>query len=245
VDLKIKNKKALVLGASSGLGRAVAQSLVNEGVQVAICSRDEKRINQAAKDLKAHLALTCDLSQPGAATKLVEQVLSKWGNIDILVTNTGGPPKGNFADLKRSQWETGFQDLWLSTVEAIQGVLPGMIKEKWGRLLLITSVAAKEPMPSLTISNGLRAGLLGLTKTMSQEYAVHGITVNALLPGYTDTERLQELAVPAAKMTSQIPAGRLGRPEELGALAAFLASNQASYVTGQAIAVDGGYLRGI
>ena len=120
-----------------------------------------------------------------------------------------------------------------------------MVKEKWGRILLITSVAAKEPMASLTVSNGLRAGLLGLTKTISQEYAAHGVTINAILPGYTGTERLKELGLPEEKMTSQIPARRLGRPEELGALTAFLASERASYITGQAIAIDGGYLHGI
>jgi 3-oxoacyl-[acyl-carrier protein] reductase len=124
-------------------------------------------------------------------------------------------------------------------------VLPEMRQRQWGRILLVSSAAAREPMPQLNISNGLRAGLLGLTKSVSNEIAQHGITINCLLPGFTDTERLQELKIPKEKITSQIPAGRIGKPEELAALAAFLASEQAAYITGQAIACDGGYLRSI
>jgi len=133
----------------------------------------------------------------------------------------------------------------LSATESIVAALPGMKERRWGRILLVTSFAAREPMPHLTFSNGLRAGLLGLTKTVSNEIAGFGVTINCLLPGYTDTERLRELKIPADKITAQIPAGRLGRPEEFGALAAFLASEPAAYITGQAVACDGGALRSI
>jgi len=245
MDLRIKGKRALVQGASQGLGRAIAEALIREGAQVAICSRDEGRITKAAREMGAAAGIAADLSRPGAGTALIQQVERQLGGLDILVTNTGGPPKGPFEELTPAQWQEGFQSLWLSATDSIRAALPGMRQRKWGRILLVTSAAAREPMAGLNISNGLRAGLLGLTKSISNEVARDGITINALLPGYTDTERLQELNIPTDKITSQIPAGRLGKPEELAALAAFLASEPAAYVTGQAIACDGGYLRSI
>ncbi len=244
MDFGLKGKRALVLGASAGLGRGVAQALIGEGVRVAIASRDPGRIEAARKALGAQAALTVDLTTPGAGRSVVEQTLAALGGIDILVVNTGGPPKGAFAEITSAQWQAGFQSLWLSTVDAIQAALPTMTQQGFGRILLITSVAAREPMRHLTVSNGLRAGLTGLAKSLSLEVAKDGITVNCLLPGYTDTERLRELKVPQDELTQAIPAGRLGRPEELGAFAAFLVSTQAAYVTGQAIAIDGGWLKG-
>ena len=246
MDFRIKNRRALVLGASMGLGKGVAKTLAQEGAKVAIVSRDEGRINKAAREIGAAAALVADLTLPNTGKKLIEQAeKALGGNIEILVTNAGGPPKGSFQDLTTEQWQAGFQSLWLAAVETMQGVLPKMKENKWGRILLITSVAAREPMPGLNVSNGLRAGLLGLTRSVSNEVAPFGVTINALLPGYTDTERLKELAVPTDKMIAQIPAGRLGTTDELGALATFLSSDQAGYITGQTIAIDGGYLRGI
>ncbi len=243
MDFGLNGKRALVVGASSGLGRAIASALIGEGVQTAICSRDQSRIQAAAKEIGAALGLVCDLAEPGAGRAVIEKLLAAWGRLDILVMNTGGPPKGNFAEVTDTQWQAGFQNLWLGAVDAFKAVLPTMQKGKWGRLLLVTSAAAKEPMASLTISNGLRAGLTGLAKSLSQEVARDGITVNCLLPGYTDTDRLRELGIAPDKIAAMVPAGRLGKPEELAALAAFLCSEQAAYITGQAIAVDGGYLR--
>jgi 3-oxoacyl-[acyl-carrier protein] reductase len=244
MDLGLKGKRALVMGGSAGIGRAIAEALVAEGATVGICARNEARLREAASAMKA-TPFTCDLSVPGAGAKLVAEAQAKLGGVDILVTNTGGPPSGKFQDITPEAWQKGFQGLWMSAVDAMRAALPTMKERRWGRVLLITSVAAKEPLDGLTVSNGLRAGLLGLAKSVSLEVAPFGVTINALLPGYTRTERLAELAVDEKTMTSKIPAGRLGTTEELAALTTFLASTHAGYVTGQMIACDGGYLRGI
>jgi 3-oxoacyl-[acyl-carrier protein] reductase len=244
MDLGLRGRRALVLGASSGLGYAIASQLVKEGARVAICSRDEGRIRDAAQRMGAALAVTADLAKPGTTKELVEKVIGAMGGVDILVANTGGPPKGSIEKLTAEQWQEGFQSLWMSVVEGLQAALPGMKDRRWGRIILVTSVAAREAMPLLTVSNGLRAGLMGLVKSVSNEVAEHGITINGVLPGYHATDRLKELGVPEDKITSAIPARRLGKPEELGALAAFLASEQAGYITGQSIVADGGWMRG-
>lgn len=244
MDLGLRGRRALVLGASSGLGYAIAAQLVKEGAKVAICSRDETRIRDAAQRMGAALAVTADLTKPGTTRELVEKIVETMGGVDILVLNTGGPPKGSIEKITAEQWQEGFQSLWMSVVEGLQAALPGMKERHWGRIILVTSVAAREAMPLLTVSNGLRAGLMGLVKTVSNEVAEHGITINGVLPGYHGTERLKELGVPEDKITSAIPARRLGKPEELGALAAFLASEQAGYITGQSIVADGGWMRG-
>ncbi len=244
MDLGIRGRVALVQGASAGLGRAIAKALIDEGVRVAICSRDSERLARARNELGAELAIASDLSTPGAAAALARQVEDALGSCDILVHNTGGPPKVPFVEVSTAQWQAGFEGLWLAAVDSIQAVLPGMRARGWGRVLLVTSVAAKEPMAGLTISNGLRAGLLGLAKSLSNEVAADGITVNCLLPGYTDTERLRDLKVNYDAVAASVPARRVGRPEEFAALAAFLASERAGYITGQAVACDGGWLRG-
>lgn len=245
MDMKIAGRRALVFGASKGLGKAVARELVAEGVRVAIVARDPARIAATAAEIGA-IGIAGDVSSPGNSQALVEQAVKALGGpIDILVTNTGGPPAGTFERMTAADWQKGFDNLWMSTVESVLAVLPHMRERKWGRILAVTSISAREPQPGLVISNSLRAGLLGLINSVSRDVAKDGITMNALLPGYTATDRMKELGVDDATMGPKIPAGRIGRPEEFAALAAFLASDRASYITGQAIAVDGGLLNSI
>jgi len=245
MELGLKGKRALVLGGSRGLGKAVAQALAAEGARVAICSRNAERLGAAAVEVGAEIFIAIDLSQPGAARRAVEQAQMRLGGLDVLLVNTGGPPKAKFQETTDAQWRSEFESLWMGAVDSIQAALPAMRAQKWGRILVVTSVAAKEPMPALTISNGFRAGLLGLVKSLAHEVAIDGVTVNALLPGFTRTERLVELGTTDAQIAAQVPAGRMGLPEEFGAMAAFLASQPAAYVTGQAIAIDGGWMRGL
>ncbi|OFZ47629.1 MAG: short-chain dehydrogenase [Bdellovibrionales bacterium RIFOXYB1_FULL_37_110] len=244
MDLRINGKIALVFGASKGLGKAVAAQLAQEGAKVILASRNRELLEKAKKEIGALDIMVTDLKVETDATRVVNEVSEQYGGVDILVTNSGGPTNGLFQDIKINDWKDQYQNLFLSPIEAIHAALPYMKKNSWGRILLITSVAAKEPIMNLTISNGLRAGLMGLVKSISNEVAANGITINALLPGYTLTERLKELNVNEQKISEQIPARRLGKPEELGSLACFLASDKAAYITGQMIACDGGYLKG-
>jgi len=245
VDYRIKGRRALVMGASRGLGRAVAEALLAEGVKTAICARDPARLERTAKEIGA-IGIPCDLSQPGAAAKLVEEAAKRLGGtIDILLVNTGGPSPASFDKIDDAQWRAGFEQLWLSAVAPIRAALPGMRAQRWGRILLITSIAAREPLPNLMMSNALRAGLHGMANALSREIGPDGITVNALMPGYTLTERLKEAGFKAEEVAKTVPLGRIGKPEEFAALACFLASEPAGYITGQAIACDGGMLRSI
>jgi 3-oxoacyl-[acyl-carrier protein] reductase len=244
MDLQLKNKRALVFGASTGIGRAIAEVLVHEGATVTLCSRNEEKLKNAAKETGAAHFISCDLTKAGEAKQATEKALANMGGIDILVTNTGGPNKGGFADISETQWQQDFQSLWMSVVESLQIALPKMKENHFGRILLVTSLAAKEPLPGLTTSNGLRAGLAGLGKSVANEYAPFGITVNLLLPGYTNTDRLKELKLTEERIRQMVPAGRLGDPRELADLAAFLASPRAGYITGQSFVVDGGVTRG-
>lgn len=245
MDLGIRGKKAIVFGASSGLGKAVAHALAQEGVEVAIGARNTEKLEKAQKETGAKFSGTVDMSQAGSAKNFTLKCMEKIGGADIVVINTGGPPKGTFDAVTDAQWADGFQALWMSSVDVINTVLPHMKKNKWGRILLITSAAAKEPIAELTISNGLRAGLLGLARSLSHEVAPFGITVNSLLPGHTDTERLTNLGIDKNKIIAHIPAGRLGTTKEFGALGAFLASDLAGFITGQAVVADGGSQKGI
>jgi len=243
MDLGLKGKKALVEGASSGLGVAIAEAFVKEGVQVAIASSSLERIKKAGSEIGAAAFFEVDLDKPEAGSTLVEKAAASLGGLDILVTNTGGPKVASFQELSSKDWEEGFRHLFMSAVESIQAALPIMKKGNWGRILLLTSCAAKEPISSMLISSSIRAGLLGLMKSVSNEAAPFGITVNSVLPGFIKTERLSHLNLDENTILSRIPTKRMGEPREVAALFAFLVSDAASYITGQAIACDGGYLK--
>jgi 3-oxoacyl-[acyl-carrier protein] reductase len=242
MDLGLKGKRALVLASSSGIGLSIAKTLASEGAKVAITSSNKAKIEQAAEQVSSSIPFVCDLSKQGEAKALVQRVANELGAIDILVTNTGGPPKGTFEQLTSEQWIQGFQLVFLSAIEAMRECLPFMRQQKWGRILNVLSVSALQPVEKLTLSTGYRAGLLGLSKSICHEVAEDQITINTLLPGYTATQRLKSFA-PEETLIRDIPMKRLGTPEELAALAAFLSSEHAGYITGQSIAFDGGLMR--
>ena len=243
MELNLKGKKALVMGSSDGLGKAVAISLISEGVEVCLNSRSENKLQKTLNEINAHHFIAKDLTQPNGARELIEEAIQKMGQIDILVTNTGGPQKNTFMNVSDEQWQTDYQALWMTPVQTIKACLPMMKKNRYGRILMITSIAAKEPLEGLTTSNGLRAGLSGLAKSIANEVAADGITLNLLLPGYTSTDRLKALNLSDEVVNGLVPAGRLGKPEELADLCTFLASEKGAYITGQSIAIDGGALR--
>lgn len=244
MDLELRNRRALVMGASRGLGRAIAATLSTEGARVAICARAGARLTDTAAAIGA-TAFPCDLAQDGAGARLVQDVHAHFGGLDILVVNTGGPPAGTFETLDDAAWRAGFESLTMSAIQSIRAALPGMRSQKWGRIIVVTSVTAREPIPTLAISNIMRPGLHGLINTLSKEVAADGITLNAVMPGYVLTERIVEAGFDQSTLAAQIPARRLGQPDEVGALAAFLASERGAYINGQAIACDGGLQRSI
>ncbi len=261
MDLDLKGKAVLVTGASAGLGLAAAKALYDEGARVAICSRDSERITAAARSLAADgdrvLPVTCDLTIPDDIDRLVGTTEKAFGGIDVLVANCGGPPTGRHDTLTEKEWELAYNLTFMSSVRLIQRVIPGMKQRHYGRIVLMTSVSARQPVDNLLLSNSYRAGLLGYAKTISNELAPFGITVNTVMPGYTLTERLDYLATSISATTgkskeavfagwvSTVPMGRLGKPEELAALITFLASGKADFITGTATAVDGGRTLGI
>jgi 3-oxoacyl-[acyl-carrier protein] reductase len=241
----MKGKRALVFASSEGLGKAVARALCEAGARVIISSRSSEKLSITAKEIGAEDFITCDLLQKGAARQLTKTAIERLGGLDILVLNAGGPPVGLFKDISTEQWESSFQSLFMSVVESLNEAIPEMARNNWGRILAITSVAAKEPIPNLTVSSALRAGVHGLINAVSKQIGAQGITINALMPTFTATERLRELRPNPEELVSSIPVRRLGHPDELGKLAEFLLSEHAGFITGQAIGYDGGSLAGI
>lgn len=252
MDLGIQNRVALVLASSKGLGKAVAAELAKEGAKVVICGTDEAALRSTAAELESSAPgrvqyFVCDLTDESQRRHLLQQATAAFGDIEILVTNTGGPAAGPFEDFSLTDWKHLYNLLFLSAVDIIQQVLPAMKAKGFGRILTITSVAVKQPADNLISSNAVRTSLLGLVKSLSNEVAIHGITVNNLLPGYTHTDRLDKLIAnnPQVNLVKdQIPMKRFGTVEEFAAAAAFLVSDRASYITGQSLAVDGGWIKG-
>ena len=262
MDLGLKDKVALVAAASRGLGRAVAEELAAEGASLVLCSRSEEAINKTAKEIAQTtaanvLAVAADVSKADDVTKLTQFGIDRFGRIDVLVTNAGGPPAGQFENLSQEQWEAATRLTLFSAVELARQVLPGMKERRWGRILNITSIAVKQPVDNLILSNSLRAAVTGFARTLANEVAPFGVTVNNIMPGYTRTERVEELAqmmaekegfTPGefiARWEKEIPMRRLGEPREFAALAAFLVSERASYITGTSIPVDGGWIKAL
>ena len=262
MDLGLNGKVALVAAASQGLGRAVAEELAAEGASLILCARHDAALQETcAAIVAAHgtpvLGLATDVADPAAVARLVEAGLARFGRIDILVTNAGGPPAGTFDTLNADQWQAATSLLLTSVVELTRAVLPGMKERGWGRILNITSISVKQPVANLMLSNSLRAAVTGMARTLATEVAAQGITVNNILPGYTRTERVVGLAdataaregISAAEATArwenEIPMRRLGEPREFAALAAFLCSERASYITGTSVPVDGGWIRSL
>ncbi len=252
MDLGIQNKVALVLASSKGLGKAVALELAKEGAKVIVCGTDANALAATVTEIESIApgriaSFLCDLTEEAQRKNLVEQSVKTFGPIDILVTNTGGPAAGPFEQFTVADWKHLYNLLFLSAVDIIQQVLPGMKEKGFGRILTITSVAVKQPADNLISSNAVRTSLLGLVKSLSNEVAIHGITVNNLMPGYTATNRLENLIAKnpgVSKVKETIPMKRFGSPEEFAAAAAFLVSERASYITGQSLAVDGGWIKG-
>jgi 3-oxoacyl-[acyl-carrier protein] reductase len=247
MEFHLQGKTAIVTGGSKGIGYAIAQTLVAEGVQVVVSARGKTHLNQAISNLQAvggHVAgIAADVTKPDEIEELIEYTRSNFGSPDILIAHAGGPPPGQAIALNDGDWEKGYNLTLMANVRLARAVLPGMQAKRWGRIINITSVSIKQPIANLTLSNAFRSAVTGFAKTLSTEVAADGITVNNVAPGYTATQRLEELFQDESKrnaLIAQIPAKRFATPQEIAATAVFLASEQAAYITGQTIVVDGG-----
>jgi 3-oxoacyl-[acyl-carrier protein] reductase len=260
VDLGLREKTALVGASSKGLGLASALALAREGARVAICARGEEALQAAAAQIREQtgaevLAVAADLNDGGEIERVVDETVARFGGLDVLVNNSGGPERGVFAELDDDAWRRGFEVVTLGFVRFVRAALPHMRTAGWGRIVGIQSLSVKQPVPFLDLSNGIRPGTAGLMKAIMPELAKDGITINLVLPGMFATARIhpglvsddaaeREQAFADVKpLTDTIPVGRLGEPEELGELVAFLCSQQASYITGAVYQVDGGAIK--
>ena len=262
MDTGLKDKTVLITASSMGIGKSVAELFAEEGSKIAISSRSKENLLSTARELKGKFGIepfwsVCDLNKPRDIENTFAAVNEQYGNIDILVNNCGGPVTGMFQQLEESDWDNAYVQVLMSVIRFSRLVLPGMMRQNWGRIINLTSISVKQPVDNLILSNSLRAGVTGFAKSLSNEIARFNITVNNVAPGMTLTRRLYELAVVEAKekgksheeilveMAKRIPMNRLARPEEIASVVLFLASKQASYVTGTTIQVDGGYIKSV
>jgi 3-oxoacyl-[acyl-carrier protein] reductase len=244
MDLGLTGRRAAVAAASKGLGRACAVALAREGARVAICARDRDEV-EAAAAADGLVPFVADVSTPEGAAGFARDARAALGGLDILVPNAGGPPPGGFADVSDpAEYARAFQLNALSTIALCAEAVPAMQAQQWGRVVAITSIAVRQPIPSLILSNTARAGATGFLKTLAREVAPDGVTVNSLQPGIHDTDRIRQLSG-GATSADGIPAGSVGRPDDFGAVCAFLCSEQARFITGAAIPVDGGASAGL
>jgi 3-oxoacyl-[acyl-carrier protein] reductase len=262
LDLGLKNRNVIVAASSDGIARAAAEKFAAEGANLAMCSRDRTKLNAAAAQIRERsearvLAEVLDVTNEAGVEAFVKHVTQEFGGVDVCVTNAGGPPAKMFFSTTTEEWHRAVELNFMSIIHFARAVLPWMQKNQWGRLVTITSVTVRQPVPDLIYSNAVRAGVLGLVKSLSNEFGKDGITVNNVAPGYTATERLtqligkrsQDLGISPAefekRLVAEVPLQRVGKPEELADAIVWLASDRASYITGQTLLVDGGAFKGL
>ncbi|MCK5086422.1 MAG: SDR family oxidoreductase [Melioribacteraceae bacterium] len=260
MDMQLKGKVVLITASSKGIGKATAELFIKEGCKVAVCSSKQENVINAVQEIKASLNIepiwgVCDLNKLDDIEGIVSMVRRNFGEIDILVNNCGGPVPGRFDDLDDLKWEEAVDQVLMSVIRLTREVLPGMKGKKWGRIINVTSLSVKQPVDNLMLSNALRSAVTAFSKTLSMEVGKDNITVNNVAPGYTLTSRLYELALERGKetgvshehilaeMATNVPMKRLARPDEIASMIVYLASEQAGYITGTTIQVDGGAIK--
>jgi len=246
MDLALKDRKVLVTAASDGIGRGIVEAFCAEKAKVAICARDRQKMEDLKSEIGISFYESCDLTSASSIESFLKLLRDQFGVPEILVINTSGPPKGKFSQLTFEDWTKGFEVVWGPVVKFISAILPQMIERKRGRIVISTSFSAREPIGTMLVSGAMRSGVSNLVKGLAREVAEAGVTVNAVLPGWTASTSVKKMGSnPIDSIVAQIPMKRLAEPREIGDLVAFLCSDRASYITGQAIAIDGGFLHAI